>query len=202
MGKENIAIYHEQANGFFNLYESLQFENVHADWLPLLPNGGYALDIGAGSGRDAAKLAARGFNVIAIEPATALLTLAQCAHTAANIRWFNDSLPLLAAIPKSQTFDLILLSAVWMHLTPKQQADSWPQLIKRLKPEGLLVFTLRMGEFNDGRSSYTVNPQQLTETAYTNGLTLLKASTNNDKLNRENITWHTLVFKRPMSDAR
>ena len=50
MGKANIAIYHEQASSFFNLYESLQFENVHADWLALLPNGGHALDIGAGSG--------------------------------------------------------------------------------------------------------------------------------------------------------
>jgi SAM-dependent methyltransferase len=128
MGKANIAIYQEQASGFFNLYESLQFENVHTDWLALLPKGGYALDIGAGSGRDAAKLAARGFNVFAIEPATALLTLAQGAHTAANIKWFNDTLPLLAAIPKSQSFDLILLSAVWMHLTPQQQAASWPAL--------------------------------------------------------------------------
>jgi SAM-dependent methyltransferase len=201
MDKANITIYHQYASGFFNLYESLKFENVHADWLALVPNGGYALDIGAGSGRDAAKLAARGFNVFAIEPATALLTLAQCAHTAANIRWFKDQLPRLATIPPSQTFELILLSAVWMHLTPQEQAASWPPLIKRLKPQGRLVFTLRMGEFNDGRSNHTVDPQQLTESAKSNGLTLLKASTNKDKLKRENITWHTLVFERPVSDA-
>jgi SAM-dependent methyltransferase len=201
MDKGNIAIYNEQAVGFFNLYESLKFEDVHADWLALLPKGGDAIDIGAGSGRDAAKLAARGFTVFAIEPASALLTLAQGAHTAANIRWFNDQLPLLATLPKTQTFDLILLSAVWMHLTPKEQADSWPQLIKHLRPEGLLVFTLRLGEFTDGRSGYPVDLEQLNKTADEYGLTLVKTSTHLDKLKRENITWQTLVFQRPISDA-
>jgi SAM-dependent methyltransferase len=202
MGKTNIAIYHEKATSFFNLYESLKFENVHADWLSLLPNGGYALDIGAGSGRDAAKLAVRGFYVFAVEPASALLTLAQCAYTTANIRWFKDQLPLLATVPKSQTFDLILLSAVWMHLTPQEQTASWPQLIKHLRPDGLLVFTLRAGEFKDGRSSYTVDPQQLSESAHSNGLRLVKSSTNFDKLNRENITWQTLVFTSATVEAR
>lgn len=200
MGKANIAIYHEQANGFFNLYESLEFENVHADWLELLPSGGYALDIGAGSGRDAAKLADKGFKVYAIEPAAELLTLAETAHPTAKISWINDELPSLAYTPESQTFDLILLSAVWMHLSPQQQADSWPQLIQRLKPDGLLVFTLRVGEFNDGRSSYNVDPKRLTECANAHGLTLLKSSTTGDKLNREGITWQTLVFNRPSAE--
>jgi SAM-dependent methyltransferase len=201
MGKTNIAIYHEKATSFFNLYESLKFENVHADWLALLPNGGDALDIGAGSGRDAAKLAARGFYVFAVEPAAALLNLAQCAYTTANIRWFKDQLPQLAAIPQSQTFDLILLSAVWMHLAPQERAASWPQLIKHLRSDGLLVFTLRVGEFIDGRIGYTVDLQQLNKFAHEYGLTLVKSCTNADKLNRENITWQTLVFKLPMSEA-
>jgi SAM-dependent methyltransferase len=201
MGKPNIAIYHKKALGFFNLYSSLKFESVHADWLALLPNGGYALDIGAGSGRDAAKLSARGFYVFAIEPAPALLTLAQCAHTTANIRWFKDQLPQLATVPKSQTFDLILLSAVWMHLTPQEQAASWPQLIKHLRQDGLLVFTLRAGEFKDGRSSYTVDPQQLSDSAHANGLRLVKSSTNFDRLNRENITWQTMAFTSATAEA-
>jgi hypothetical protein len=39
---------------FFTQYQSLIFDQVHSDWLPLLEKkNGLALGIGAGSGRDA-----------------------------------------------------------------------------------------------------------------------------------------------------
>ena len=55
-------------------YEALAFPDVHNSLLALLPaaEGALALDVGAGSGRDAAWLAEQGFEVVAVEPSRAM----------------------------------------------------------------------------------------------------------------------------------
>ena len=51
-------------------YDGVDPADVHADWAPahLREEPGFACDIGAGSGRDANWLAARGWEVVAVEP--------------------------------------------------------------------------------------------------------------------------------------
>ncbi|WP_204324597.1 class I SAM-dependent methyltransferase, partial [Stenotrophomonas maltophilia] len=55
-----------------------------------------AIDIGAGTGRDAAALAARGHRVLAVEPTAELLAEARRLHPSALIEWLDDGLPELA----------------------------------------------------------------------------------------------------------
>ncbi|RUT67608.1 SAM-dependent methyltransferase, partial [Flavobacterium cupreum] len=65
----HIPHYEQNAQELVDRYESLSFEHVHADLLDLLPApGATILDVGAGSGRDAAWFAARGYDVVAVEP--------------------------------------------------------------------------------------------------------------------------------------
>lgn len=60
-----ISSYNQHAKTFFNQYRSVSFEQVHSEWLPQLPSkAGLALDIGAGSGRDAAALADLGWGAV------------------------------------------------------------------------------------------------------------------------------------------
>lgn len=114
------ASYNENASKFINLYESCAFLDVHAGVADLLPNQfGFVLDIGAGSGRDAAWFASKGHEVVAVEPATKLLDFAKQHHQSAKIRWVNDALPDLSKVMSTGlTFDLIWLSAIWMHIAP------------------------------------------------------------------------------------
>ena len=66
-------IYSDNAGYYFEQYQKLDFNDVHGSWLKHLPEpNGLALDIGAGSGRDAAALAKRGWDVLAVEPAAGL----------------------------------------------------------------------------------------------------------------------------------
>ena len=44
------------------------------------------------------------------------------------------------------SFDLILLSAVWMHIPPSDRARSIRKLANLLKPGGKLVISLRHGQ--------------------------------------------------------
>jgi SAM-dependent methyltransferase len=77
------------------------------------------LDVGAGSGRDAAWFAANGYDVVAVEPSDAMLAHARKLHPSSRIHWVSDSLPDLANVRRlGLSFNLILLSAVWMHIPP------------------------------------------------------------------------------------
>jgi protein-L-isoaspartate O-methyltransferase len=62
-----IPHYEQNAVQLVDQYESLAFEEVYSSLLDLLPApDSTVLDIGAGSGRDAAWFAARGDDVVAV----------------------------------------------------------------------------------------------------------------------------------------
>ncbi|WP_020410239.1 class I SAM-dependent methyltransferase [Hahella ganghwensis] len=154
--------YNQNADQVFSRYQSLSFEAVHGAWLDSLPaSPGNALDIGAGSGRDAAWLADKGWQVTAVEPADHLRKLAKEFHHQGSIHWVKDSLPSLTEIGNRQRFDLILVSAVWMHLPPKEQAHGLDRLRQLLAPEGLLVITWRNIADETERQFYPVDESLL-----------------------------------------
>ena len=83
------------------------------------------LDVGAGTGRDAAWLAGMGHRVTAVEPTEAMRLRAIKLHPSPLIEWLDDSLPELARVRSGgELFDLILLSAVWMHFDLAQRREA------------------------------------------------------------------------------
>ena len=125
--------YAEAANALVKQYEGLTFADVHRDTLHLIPKTpGRVLDIGAGTGRDAAALAALGHSVVAVEPTPELRAEGQRLHAAAAIAWIDDALPDLRQLPEGAgRFDLVMLSAVWMHLDPDQRRRAMPRVSPR-----------------------------------------------------------------------
>lgn len=139
--------YEQNAATVIPAYESLRAEDIHSWLLGLLPDRpSLVLDVGAGSGRDAAWLAGQGHEVIAIEPAAAMREEGQRLHPDAKIRWIDDRLPALQNVHRlGIAFDFILLSAVWMHVPPVERSRAFRKIITLLKPGGLLAITLRHG---------------------------------------------------------
>ncbi len=119
-----ILHYEQHASQLATQYESLAFEDLHAELIDLLPAPGTTiLDVGAGSGRDAAWLASRGYHVVAVEPSNAMRAQGRTLHSSPYIHWVADSLPELTQVGRlGLTFDFILLSAVWMHVPPASRA--------------------------------------------------------------------------------
>ena len=66
---KTIEHYSKKAQHYYDLYNSVDAESVHSDWKAFLQNtkAGTALDVGAGSGRDANWLAEQGWKVTAAE---------------------------------------------------------------------------------------------------------------------------------------
>ena len=73
--------YAEEAEELFKLYESIPFADAHRAVLHLIPAApGRVLDIGSGTGRDAAWFAAQGHRVVAVEPTDAMRMPAMALH--------------------------------------------------------------------------------------------------------------------------
>jgi SAM-dependent methyltransferase len=208
--------YNENANKLAQQYLSKSFDEVHQSWAQLLPaviKNAHAriLDIGAGSGRDAkhiAQLAARThgtenkIQIVAVEPANLLAELGARQTTGLNVKWLTDSLPALSVITKQEvSFDLILLSAVWMHIPVSDRARSIRKLANLLKPGGKLVISLRHGQTIDDckeRKMHTVCADELKQLASDVGLfTQLETPKESDKLGRDHVSWQTLVLQMP-----
>ncbi len=139
------AAYEGRAEELAAAYESVAFEAVHGPVLDLLPPApAPALDVGAGSGRDAAALARRGHRVLAVEPSAALRDIARRLHPHPRIEWLDDALPLLARVSaRQEAFALVLLSGVWMHVPPEERPLTLGVLAGLLRPGGLLALNFR-----------------------------------------------------------
>ncbi|MFI6641110.1 class I SAM-dependent methyltransferase [Streptomyces sp. NPDC050504] len=187
--------YAQEAQTLAVRYESVDFEFVHGYALPFLPRPpGRALDVGSGTGRDATALAALGFDVTAVEPVPQMRAEARRLHPEAPVRWTEGSLPELAAV--TGPFDLVLLSAVWMHLAPRERPVAMRRIAGLTAPGGRVVLSLRHGPVPEGRRMYDVPAAETTALAAEHGLTVLHTRTGADHLGRGEVHWSELVLER------
>jgi SAM-dependent methyltransferase len=195
----SIPHYEQHAKRLVSQYESLSFQDVHAGLLDMLPApGGTVLDVGAGSGRDAAWFAANGYDVVAVEPSDAMLAHARELHPSSRIHWLSDSLPDLANVRRlGLSFDLIHLSAVWMHVPPAARQRSLRQLVTLLAPNGRIAISLRLGPPDTERAMYEVSLPELSSLAKQFGLRVVHTTDSDDKLGRSEVSWTNVVLGLP-----
>ena len=139
--------YGETAAERVQQYESLAFDDVHRKILHLLPTTpSRVIDIGAGTGRDAAAFAGRGHTVTAVEPTPELRREAQRLHAQWPITWIDDSLPDLDRVhERGERYDVVMLTAVWMHLDAGQRERAMARVAPLLAAGGLMSLSLRHG---------------------------------------------------------
>lgn len=192
----SIDHYDRDAERFGILYSQSRFEDVHAALLPHLPPAGSAvLDVGAGSGRDAAALAQNGYIVTAVEPSSELSRWGQNYYGATGVEWIADCLPHLAILRSgAQRFDFILCSAVLIHIAPEDLALSLEALADLLKPGGRLAVSVRNRQAQDRTDIfYEVPAPALIAAAKNADLELQHQSTSFDQLGRA-LRWQAFVF--------
>jgi SAM-dependent methyltransferase len=195
----SIPHYEQHASRLVEQYESLSFQDVHAGLIGMLPPAGATvLDVGAGSGRDAAWFAAHGYDVVAVEPSDAMLAHARKLHPSSRIHWLADSLPDLANVRRlGLNFDLILLSAVWMHIRPAERQRSLRKLATLLAPKGRIAISLRLGPPDAERAMYEVSYAELSSLAQQFGLRIVHTEDSQDKLGRSEVSWTNVVLGLP-----
>jgi SAM-dependent methyltransferase len=112
---------------------------------------GPTADIGCGSGREVAWLAAHGFVVAGYDASTGLLSEARARYP--HLTFETASLPDLAGIPDG-SFDNVLCETVIMHLAADAIAPSVERLMAILRPGGILYLSWRVTEGADQRDTH------------------------------------------------
>jgi SAM-dependent methyltransferase len=191
--------YAQEADNLAVQYESFTFEALHKDVIPLFPKDAKrVLDIGAGTGRDAAGFAAMGLKVLAVEPVAEMRAHARRLHPSPRIDWLEDSLPQLAHVhARNETFDIVMLTAVLMHFDGAERALIMTRVVPLLAPQGVMALSLRHGPVPPGRRMFEVADEDVRDLAESHGLeTRLMLTGKRDKFHRDDVTWSRLVFGR------
>jgi SAM-dependent methyltransferase len=192
--------YDDNAPQLAATYESLAATRLHAWFADCLPASGCVLDVGAGSGRDAAWLASLGFEVVAVEPSAAMVREAQGYHASDRIHWIiGDSLPgLERTLRYGKAYDLILLSAVWMHVAPADRPRAFRKLVSLMKPGGRMAITLRHGPANAGQVVHEVSAGEIETLAREHGAYVERTVPRvPDQGGRAEVTWTQLLVRLP-----
>ena len=194
-----ISWYDKNAAEVAGSYEMAKTENVHEWFFEYMPKRPLViLDVGAGSGRDAAYFSSLGHDVVAVEPSAGMRTEAMQKHCSAKIQWIDDKLPALSEVTRlGLFFDFILLSAVWMHLPIHDRPRAFRKLINLLKPGGFLAITLRKGALDQEREFYDVSVEELEKLARDHGAYVAKVVNATDALGRTDVQWIQVVIRLP-----
>jgi SAM-dependent methyltransferase len=141
-----LAGYAASSKELIARFEETSSDQLYSHMIDLLPGGpANVTDIGAGTGRDAAWLADKGHLVTAVEPVYALRNAGMNLHRSPNIHWLDDRLPTLNVLRKLHPFDLVLMSAVWHHLTDDQRPVAMRSLADVTTHTGILIMSIRHG---------------------------------------------------------
>ena len=197
---DGVCGYSEVASRFCELSESIDFREIHECIIHLLPTPeAMFLDVGAGSGRDAADLAAMGHNVVAVEPLGRFLADARERHPSSRIRWVSDSLPSLRELPPEPCqFDFVLCHAVWQHLSKADRTEAMARVAMLLKPNCVFALGLRHGSPGVGTHCFPAGVAETIALAATANLAVeLRLDDQPSALpNKTDVTWTRLAFRK------
>ena len=201
---DHVAPYDAQAARLVEEYERIDqtaYRSTFADLIKPAASG-LALDVGAGSGRDAAWLSSLGFDVVAAEPAAGMRSEALRLRSDPRIRWLDDRLPSLDAVHAlGLSYDVVLLSGVWQHVAPVDRRRAFRKLATLLKPGGLLVVTLRQGPAPPDRLMHEVTAGEVEGLSRENGLAVVRVMPAADALARAGVSWTTMAMTLPDDGA-
>lgn len=183
-------------------FEGISPDALYAPVRDFLPkNPSRIIDLGAGTGRDAAWFAGRGHHVVAVEPVNAFRTAGRALHCCPRIEWADDSLPLLERVlARGEVFDFVLLSGVWQHLDDGQRQAALPRIRTLTASGGCVVVSVRHGPGAAARPVFAARPADAIAWAVRQGFRFV-FETSADSVQSRNrahgVTWTWLVFRTP-----
>ena len=139
-----------------------------------------------------------GHSVVAVEPTDELRMRAVALHPSPNIEWLSDSLPGLAAVSaRGETFDLVMLTAVWMHLDDGQRRRAMPRVARLLAGSGTMIMSLRHGPVPPGRRMFDVSADETIALAQAEALKVAHNARGPSKFAwNKGVSWTRLAFTK------
>lgn len=197
--KVNVHNYYsDKFDELVNRYSSLFFEDVHSNLLKHLPpRPARVLDIGAGIGRDALSLSALGYTVVACEPNSDLRAYGVTNTVGKSVEWVDDQLPELEKIKEiKDRFDVVLASAVWMHLNKRERRRSLDVLWDVLADDGFVYITYRTKALDKDDIYYSISCREFVSDVEQSRMKIDNSFKSEDKEGRQGIRWFAFVLRK------
>jgi len=136
-----LSYYDRAAEDLVERYEGAEVAGLQRDMLAAVAGRSPVLELGCGSGRDAAVLARAGLAVVPTDGSAALA--ACCAERHPEFRGTVLRLPLPAPLPfRDATFGAVTAVAVLMHLSAPDMSAVLGEIHRVLRDDGVLFLSV------------------------------------------------------------
>lgn len=207
MEHSTLNYYTQNALKAAQRYESADVTQLHDFLAAGLKPGGRLLELGCGSGRDAAFMAGRGFRVVATDGCASMIEQAKRHHPELGKHMFKLTLPDGLSnefMPGLGVFDGIYAVAVLMHLSVPQIEHTVSAVNSLLAAKGRFVFSVptRRNEFiadafdSKGRRFTTLSPDGWENICLKHNLQIVQTMISKDGLGRDGIVWMNYMAQR------
>jgi len=135
---------------------------------------------------------------VAVEPVDEMREGGKKLHPSPAIEWLADGLPDLPFLrARHETFDAVLMTAVWMHLDEAERARAMQVIGPLVAAGGVLILSLRHGPIPAGRRMFDVPAEETITQAAREGLQcVVNTLTPSVQADRPGVTWTRLAFRR------
>jgi hypothetical protein len=105
---------------------------------------------------------------------------------------------------RGEEFDVVMLTAVFMHLDEEQRRRAMPNLAALMQEGGVLIMSLRHGPVPAGRRMFAVSAEETIELAQVQSLrpVLNVRTDSSEEINRlAGVTWTRLAFVKMVASV-
>lgn len=143
---KTLEYYNNNASSFVEGTQDVVFVEMQNSFLEYVPKGGYILDFGCGSGRDAKYFKEKGFRVEAVDGSKEMV------RVAANYSGLPVRLMLFQELDAIEEYDGIWACSSILHLDRTELISVMQKIHAALKPDGILYTSFKYGDFSGERN--------------------------------------------------
>ena len=198
-----LSYYDENAKELSKRYELADIENIHSLLLDTFPEKSFLLELGCGSGRDAAFMFRHKYDLLAIDGSSKMISEAKRIHPELNNILHTVMIPEELEFENAY-FDGVYSIATLMHLTTDKIAQTIEKISNMLKPNAKFLFSVSTSRDDldieskdiNGRKFTTLSKQEWINYCEKHSMQLVHSVSNDDGLGRRGITWLTCIFEK------
>lgn len=201
MKQRTIDYYEQNATELSVKYESVNLDSFHKTLTENFEVGSCLLEIGCGSGRDAARAVGSGFDVAAIDASRQLLAAAKKLHPELDGRLFQLALPCQLPFA-DKTFAGFYSVACLMHLPSADLYNVLSEIRRVVRQGGLVSLPVCRPDIDNsgldehGRVYNLMPIEEWKRVFAASGFKAeVSAEAEPDSLGREGVSWMTLILK-------
>ncbi|HUX11405.1 MAG TPA: class I SAM-dependent methyltransferase [Spirochaetia bacterium] len=198
-----IRFYDENAARMAARYEQIEFGAYLDRFLTLVSAGSKVLEIGSGSGKDAARLLAAGMDVTILDGSRAMLD--QAVQTHPELAGHQLLVKLPGRIPvNAGEFDAVLSRAMIMHIERESLSNLFREIARVIKPGGVFAYSVNTsragidanGNDAEGRHFTCLDLRGWEALHSAAGFLTIDAAESDDLTGRDGIRWVSFFTRK------